>query len=745
MPSEKQASKRKPGPAASGNEKPPGKRSRVSRACDQCRIAREKCDGVQPTCFTCSTSTRACTYTTNPKKRGIQPGYIRTLELGLTWLFNNVPNAEVSLNKKLTQEGAASVLLGRDSNDANQLYKSWRRSQFCKDVDKLLSGQETLRQDESNSPESGDDDNDAQEMAHTSHSDPSFGHHDSISIPHIPLETMPLKAHKSDDVQATLLPSNRWRLFDVYFAHTHCWFPISEKHDLLKISYSYPDQGLALSSSMPSSGDHAELWSILAFASLQDMSSTGISETEPHSAPERLYDVARSLVPHETGAFELGHVKAFLILALVNISQSLPTAAWLLVGHAARILAGIQHRGSQCASLPRFKHVLAGCFLLDTVLAVQLQRRSYFQLSDIERIGKVDQDGLEEWQPWVGCLESGPSRYRSTMRAPVLSLSSFNYLVEVAGIMALSTPIGNSNPSPHEVIHRLELWKASLPATFDHIRNPTAAIPQTPPAMLLQLVYHCASLSLLSSQSSAMRILELLEQSRDVLGLIALPPLVQSLLEIIVRTRGFDISDQGSRMRFQKFRNEYIQIWSREWRSTPTRTAHSRHSFESSRVQIPTPESIQIQFNPPLIPPSIPNTKITRPPTSSTLLDDLLPDMNSATVPNRPHSLNISGSQPHLQDLTIPDFDGAFGAPILDHQNSVASRDLENFFDELASLDGAERLDNQPQFMQNLGFAPDANIADLGFGQLNSFLSRYILPNGEDHASLDQAHIFDGS
>ncbi|KAF1920843.1 hypothetical protein BDU57DRAFT_509312 [Ampelomyces quisqualis] len=39
--------------------------------------------------------------------------------------------------------------------------------------------------------------------------------------------------------------------------------------------------------------------------------------------------------------------------------------------------------------------------------------------------------------------------------------------------------------------------------------------------------------------------------------------------------------------------------------------------------------------------------------------------------------------------------------------------DLASFFDELASLDTANDLDNQLQFMQNLGFSADANMADL--------------------------------
>lgn len=53
----------------------------------------------------------------------------------------------------------------------------------------------------------------------------------------------------------------------------------------------------------------------------------------------------------------------------------------------------------------------------------------------------------------------------------------------------------------------------------------------------------------------------------------------------------------------------------------------------------------------------------------------------------------------------------------------ASSQNIETFFDELASLDGAERVESQPQFMQNLGFAPDARIADLSnFGQLTAIL-----------------------
>ncbi|KAJ5689897.1 hypothetical protein N7462_004289 [Penicillium macrosclerotiorum] len=46
-------------------------------------------------------------------------------------------------------------------------------------------------------------------------------------------------------------------------------------------------------------------------------------------------------------------------------------------------------------------------------------------------------------------------------------------------------------------------------------------------------------------------------------------------------------------------------------------------------------------------------------------------------------------------------------------QQQRIAPDLDALFDELASLDGAEKPDNQPEFMQNLGFVADPEIYSL--------------------------------
>lgn len=79
-----------------------------------------------------------------------------------------------------------------------------------------------------------------------------------------------------------------------------------------------------------------------------------------------------------------------------------------------------------------------------------------------------------------------------------------------------------------------------------------------------------------------------------------------------------------------------------------------------------------------------------------------------------------------------------------DQQYQKLPSDLESFFDELASLDTANDFDTQPQFMQNLGFAPDANMADL-FSENIPIQSSAFTPQDSVRAvDLDHYGFYDG-
>ncbi|KAI9493991.1 fungal-specific transcription factor domain-containing protein [Zychaea mexicana] len=56
------------------------KRQRVSKACDQCRRKKVKCDGTLPQCSNCKTVGLECKYNETNKKRGPPKGYIEAIE-----------------------------------------------------------------------------------------------------------------------------------------------------------------------------------------------------------------------------------------------------------------------------------------------------------------------------------------------------------------------------------------------------------------------------------------------------------------------------------------------------------------------------------------------------------------------------------------------------------------------------------------------------------------------------------------
>lgn len=738
----------------------PAKRSRVSRACDQCRTAREKCDGTQPTCETCSGFKRSCTYTAPPKKRGIQPGnltplphptsltligYIRTLELALIWLFQNT-ECEALLNQKLAQEGNSSILFGRETRESNRLLKSWRKSTFCKDVDRVLSGEQISRDEVDVDIQPNEDDNsdaeaDAIALPHPQPLQPT--EENAISpTAHFASRTMSHPSHNPSgffpepnllrpNLQSpTPLPSSSWRLLEIYFAYTHAWLPICEKHDVLRTTYLYPEHGLILSpADLPNSHDHAELWSALAVAAHQAKLDPEHNNILPDS--ERLYQITKSLIPSEVGQFNTGHVKALVNLAVVNMNNGKIDDAWLLIGSASRMLIIIE-RTSQSPT-PRLSPLFAGCFLIDNFLSLQLKRKPYLQRSDIDTIGE---DGLEEWQPWTTPI---PSPLTATPRTPTFGLSSFNQLLDLADILATveSTRLDSPQYSPQQLSSSLERWKAMLPTKLGYIIDERKEVSMNPPALLLLATYIHVSFILQPCQAFIDRLLGFLEKYQEVLGVASMPPLVYCLLrDMQTRESYTNTVENGLRMRFDKvLLAGNAQAWHfNRGEGVPNNLYQRRQSL----CQVPTPESIQIPSNASFHQ-SNNRPRSARQTHSTSLLEDLLPDMNPALSANRP----IVG-MPNM-GLT-PTEDNFQRHPLQQHRLSVSSstvpHDLENFFDELASLDGTERLSNQPQFMQNLGFAPDANMADFlaaEFGQFMPGTSNTFLPQHDDYTHLDPA------
>ena len=637
------------------------------------------------------------------------------MELALAWLFQQNAENEVALNEKLAKEGASSLLLSRDSKESNKLHRRWRKAKFYTNVDRQLSGGETSRHEQPDYlSHSSDEASDAGEAPVT-----KLGHHKSRSE-HEPDSAVSTEVQQPPTViqgyattthPSALMPADSYKLFEVYFTHIQSWLPICEKHDVLKSAYSYPPEGLPTISSQPDSGSYAELWSILAVASLYDSGTKSDTLLEaPFTMAAKSYENAKSMIPSELGHFEPGHIKALLNLAVFNMTQSQIGAAWLLIGCALRALEIMDQ--PTLLTNPRHKHIHYGCFLLESMIALQLNRRPYVRRADLNHLGAIDENGLEEWQPWSGFGDPSPDGRRT----PLLALSTFNNVLELVDIIiSIQHPTSTTSPHQEAMGERLERWKALLPTQLAcvNIESPLPFL--TPPLALLQATYHGACFASNPSDLRLHRLLDILEQCCQQLGLECMPPPIKCLLEFVCRQATYPVLNDANHARLQKLREKTATQQPQQHVRNVTQTqGRTFMPFRDQRnvVETSNPDPLQSVFS---------NTQPMAPPPADAP-NLFFPDSHSTIEPL------LMAPSPSQSDTRYPE----------------PANDLESFFDELASLDRATRPDNQPQFMQNLGFGPEASMADLFSEYIPMQSSSFAADEATPSVQFDQYGFYNG-
>lgn len=514
-------------------------RKRVSQACDRCRSRKDKCDGAKPICSTCAAQGQICSYDPSTKKRGLPEGYVRGLEKLWGLSIREVSSIEDRVLDLLGGENSApSDELSRTWNDQGgneTLLETWRKSKISKELERLLPLLE-LSEDKTGKrkrQESLVGRPDAVADALRESIDPKLSASDIFS-------KHPTESTNGSNKHSIELPARAWHLLDIYFSYTHCWFPIVEKHDLLRVSYQYSSGAPDLSGY--GSGDHAALWAILAYSDYQQeiVARNSKAPTDLDTiGKELIYSHARSLIPNEEGVFEIGHVQALLILTLLNMGLDRWSRAWLLVGQAVRIAIelGLDKPPSKDGRKSRSKHVFLGCFALDTLVAARLERRPHLQIEDIRRIGKIEEDGLEEWDPWTDCLGIRRGSVSTGPRGPVSVLSTFNHLIKI--LSGLNEVIQDPSTDANMVLAELtSFWTAGK-------GKPAASLPA---ASFLPHHYHL-NLSFISVIASLRRRVqdkpfvkttalreaaELLQKYSRDFGLLIVPPTIDCFFKCIV-------------------------------------------------------------------------------------------------------------------------------------------------------------------------------------------------------------------
>ncbi|KAK2741780.1 hypothetical protein FQN57_005524 [Myotisia sp. PD_48] len=654
------------------------RRKRVSRACDRCRSKKDRCDGVRPTCLACQTSGSVCSYDPTAKKRGLPEGYVRGLEKLWALSISNIEGFEANVlallgaNDEISPRRTQLESLWLNESISDKLHESWKSSDLYAELEKLLS---TVESEANSAPVSRDIETygfsleqppaDYRDVTYALRASQHFNANDCFSPKAKRLKLDPELSSVSDSSSLSLPPQTT-QLLDTYFSHTHIWLPIVAKHAILRTSYLYATGPVTVSNSSSGCGNHAALWAILSYTTVQQRNPSKPTG-DPLVEAKKYYKIARSLFPSDDGTFEIGHVQALLLLTLVNIGLEDWTAAWLLIGEATRLairlgLGQLVHT-RQSPRDAQGNAVFLGCFLIDTFLSIRLNHHPHLRAEDVQHYNRLDEDGLEEWSPWTDFFNlSGQLPYPGTpgSTGPVHAHSCFNRLVELAGILNRICSLDSFDLTApffcQTILKDLQAWEARLPPIC-RLRDmgynmDGGSHPVLLPHQAYLCLTHIATLSFLYQRFSS-QLQTLFYPLRNMLNLAsailescsknfpqcAFPPLFEFALRFIVgggRLEGLNVND--SQFQFTAWSESISREDLRPGTTWPVLTSFSRdleQQRQSHSMFYPSVPQLN-HFSAPAIPGSL--ADMVRPqhdPASEPYLDD--------AVIFKPVSHSISG------------------------------------------------------------------------------------------------------
>lgn len=251
----------------------------------------------------------------------------------------------------------------------------------------------------------------------------------------------------SHEIRPGRLPSllQDWsELLDFYFANTNCWIPIVLRNDAFRAAYIFSIEPNCNNANQLPLGDQACLLSILAYARYTQCITIGKNGSRQDLQDQfaSLFAQASQLITTYESRREVGHIQAMLVFTLLHYAQGNLGLAWSFVGRAVyhSVELGLLTSGvTQSPPLDdRSKRVILSCFVLETLLSARLHRRPYMRPSDVQSVGLLDADGIEEWEPWrptglsSSALACNPPR---PFHQPARILSTFNLLVQTSIVL----------------------------------------------------------------------------------------------------------------------------------------------------------------------------------------------------------------------------------------------------------------------------------------------------------------------
>ncbi|KAJ5177989.1 uncharacterized protein N7500_000688 [Penicillium coprophilum] len=399
----------------------PSKRQRICRACDQCRRRKSKCDGGQPTCSICHTANRTCSYQNGGGRRGLAPGYVRSLETVLGLVLQHVPNSERTVHDLLTKSRNNDHFLSRDPATI------WRQSRLVKYLSRLI---ENDSQEHLTTAAYDESEWDTLETINTTGvvtagTEPATS---GVNEPSMPQEIRNAGTNQPDCLFLPF-PPDTLSMLENYFTYTHCWFPILERRDLFRTMHT----SLGPEAS-PSHVSSLVLWAVVAYES---STKNGTDSKQPD--PLRIQQSICGRVMTHSPNLELGHIQAVIILALLQLRLGDIKNSWRLAGQASRMLVTLPMTSKN----NRYRNTFHGCILLDNILSAVLNKAPCMSLEEQQKEGPINEDTIEEWDVWSVPQRASEGGYQNTPKGPLRALSIFNSLRQImmylARILYMST------------------------------------------------------------------------------------------------------------------------------------------------------------------------------------------------------------------------------------------------------------------------------------------------------------------
>ncbi|KAM5347726.1 hypothetical protein ACJ41O_007550 [Fusarium nematophilum] len=734
----------------------PAKRQRVSLACDSCRTAREKCDGGRPHCGTCTAQNRPCSYTPASRKRGVQTGYLRTIELSLAWLFEQVPGCEGALHRLLTQNDGVdgTRVLATKDKAGHRLYRRWSKSRVHKDIGRMLSDEKTPRNDTSA------DDSETEESISPAtasnpfetKSSPEFSLHGvSVSQTDLSANSYSFRGMAESRAPTMLtLPPHWERLIDIYFSYVHSWFPIVERETVTSTALTYPPEGLDLESHH-SSALHAQLWAVFAVSAFQDAASSEPSPCGSFSSGQ-IYSIARRLIPSDDESFEAPHISSLLLQSLVLLGQRKTMSAWLLIGQASRLALHSRAMSSHMfpvkqgdeSSLSHIEvRILAASFVLDSLASLCLGQSQVtsgirYSLPSVTITEPLNSNEL--WAPISGFGQASQGQDEPTSSS-ALPLPTFQQLFAFCRLWGASMDARLHDSPTFRRITPEDLVR-SLDARFSFCNSLIfgGSTPTVPSAYLLQGMFLAVTLDLVPGHRPSLfsNLIEVVESCLESFGPAGTPPVMVTLMEIVQRHGHSSRMQEHDKAKWDAASKALTDVWKP---STSGPDGSKEHQNTMSRVD-PTHRAVIGPAFLDEISTASHHTDQAAPITSGELENELSRMQqrqkeqqqqflsydrqrypgNSDASPGTSQSMyavtpNLTFQSPPLNGGG----GGGGGGPLL-QSSSIPSQlvDYDAILEELGSIDCADSIEVDPQFMTNLGFAPGCDLGEMFQGDFGT-------------------------